>query len=146
MTRVTILFSFGLTCLAGCVSGGGRQAADASSEPTAAGPNRSAEAHSGLIMLNPDGPTRDEHTEWIDACLKEIHTIKPGSTRRDLLVLFTTEGGIYSRTWGHFVYRKCPYIKVDVEFKAADNDVSRMDTNDVIARISRPYLERTIAD
>jgi hypothetical protein len=39
-----------------------------------------------------------EHTKWIDNVMRSILTIKPGATRKDLLTVFTEEGGISSRT------------------------------------------------
>lgn len=85
------------------------------------------------------------HTEWISECIKRIQSVKPGATRAELLKVCTTEGGISTRSWRKYVYRDCPYIKVDVEFKAIDND-RREKPDDVITKISRPYLEWSIMD
>src|SRR3954471_2433706 len=57
------------------------------------------------------------HTdEWITSVLKEIQTIRPGMTRTELLTVFTTEGGLSTGLARTYVYRGCPYIKVDVTF------------------------------
>lgn len=85
----------------------------------------------------------DNHTEWISECIKYIGRIKPGATRGELLELFTTEGGLSTRLWRTYVYRQCPYIKVDVEFKAVDND-KKEKPEDVITKISKPYLQWSI--
>ena len=146
MVRMIILLSFGTACWMGCAGGTLREAEDSSSEATTCEEDRSSPTFAGLLLPGQDAQTGDEHTEWISESLKTIQTLKPGDTRQDLLKLFTTEGGLYTRTQGHFVYRKCPYVKVDVEFKTADNDIDHMDPNDVIAKISKPYLEWTIAD
>jgi hypothetical protein len=90
----------------------------------------------------------DEHTEWIEKSLKEIETVKVGMTRADLLRVFKEEGGISTRTWRRYVYRDCPYIKVDVEFEPAgalDNKVSE-GPSDKISKISKPFLEWSILD
>jgi hypothetical protein len=38
-------------------------------------------------------------------------------TRSDLLKVFATEGGLSWSTQRTYVYRQCPYIKVDVKFE-----------------------------
>jgi hypothetical protein len=75
-------------------------------------------------------------------------------TRAELLNVFTTEGGLSTGLNRTYVYRKCPYIKVDVEFKpvgrpARDKDgrVTLVEASgDVITKISRPYLEWSVLD
>ena len=51
-----------------------------------------------------------------------------------------------SRTWHRYVYRKCGYVKVDVEFApASDKDNTPRDRpDDRIAKISKPYVELTV--
>ena len=85
----------------------------------------------------------ENRTEWISECIKRIQSIKPGATRAELLKVFTTEGGLSTRSWRTYVYRQCPYIKVDVEFKAIDDDRYEK-PGDIITKISRPYLEWSI--
>jgi hypothetical protein len=81
------------------------------------------------------------HTEWVGNVLIWIRTIKPGMTRSDLLRLFTTEGGLFTRTHRTYVLKQCPTIKVDVEFS-----VSRNEAEDTINQISRPYLDYSHID
>jgi len=92
-----------------------------------------------------------EHTKWIDHVMRSISTIKPGMTRRDLFTVFTGEGGISTRTRRRYVYKHCPYIKVEVEFSPANQlgsgrEATAEDPGDKIVNISRPYLEYSIAD
>jgi len=91
---------------------------------------------------------KDSHTKWVAESLKEIETIKVGMTRKDLLTVFTTEGGISTRINQTFVFRKCPYIKVDVAFQIQEIDdaLSGDENTDVITSISNPYLQWTISD
>jgi hypothetical protein len=80
-----------------------------------------------------------ERTKWINKVLWEIQNIRPGMRRKDLLKLFTTEGGIQGR---RYVLIECPYIKVDVEFKAGSNGSDE----DIIKSVSKPYLEGRVTD
>jgi hypothetical protein len=92
-----------------------------------------------------------EHRQWIDQVLQSIATIKPGMIRKNLSNVFEEEGGLSTRTQRKYVYKGCPYIKVDVEFSPveATGDVTdRYDESpdDKIVKISRPYLEYSISD
>ncbi len=92
-----------------------------------------------------------EKTEWIADTLKEIQKIKIGMTRADLLKMFTTEGGLSTPFDRTYVYRDCTYIKVDIEFEPvgkrdAQGRVTEESNEDVIKKISRPYLEWGIID
>ena len=84
-----------------------------------------------------------EQTAWIAGALRSIETIKVGMSRSDLTELFTTEGGVYSPSRRTYVYRECPYIKVDVKFAAVPGVEL---PNDKIVEISRPYLAWFVAD
>ena len=90
----------------------------------------------------------DGHSAWIAKSLKEIETIKADMTRADLLKVFTTEGGVSNRIHRRYIYRKCPYIKVDVEFEAVGNPDDKLteSPSDQIIKISKPFLEWTIID
>jgi hypothetical protein len=89
-----------------------------------------------------------ERTKWIAKVLDQIATIRPGMTRRDLLKVFTTEGGLATRLDQTYAYSECPYIKVNVRFKAANNerDSLQEEPNDIIESISQPYLAWSVAD
>jgi len=76
------------------------------------------------------------HTQWVSSVLAWIGTIKPGMTRSDLLRVFTTEGGLSTRTHRTYVLKQCPTIKVDVEFSISANEA-----DDKISQISKPYLD-----
>ncbi len=83
-----------------------------------------------------------------------MRTIKPGMTREALLKVFTTEGGLFTGLQRTFVNRDCPLFKVEVEFQAVgrpgrdrDGRVTLIEgSQDIILKISRPYLQFTITD
>lgn len=81
------------------------------------------------------------HAQWVNNVLAWTATIKPGMTRSDLLRVFTTEGGLSTRTRRTYVLKQCPTIKVDVEFSISGNE-----GDDKITQISKPYLEYGICD
>ena len=88
-----------------------------------------------------------EAVRWIAASLTDIQGIKVGMTRSELLKVFMEEGGISNRRWRRYVYRKCGYIKVDVEFAPANNpDNPDQSPEDRITKISQPFLEWSIRD
>ena len=95
-----------------------------------------------------------EHEVWVGHALEKMETIKPGMTRDDLLKVFTTEGGLSTGLHRTFVSQDCAYFKVDVEFRAVgrpdrDSDgrvTLEEDARDIIVKISRPYLQFSIAD
>jgi hypothetical protein len=98
----------------------------------------------------PVGPFFDQQqTAWIAKILRQIQTIQPGMTRKELTTIVTTEGGLFTRLRQRYVSRSCPYIKVDITFKAANGDNDpRQDENpeDKVETVSRPYLDWSIAD
>jgi hypothetical protein len=95
-----------------------------------------------------------EHVTWVGEVLRQTATVTVGMSRRDLLKVFQGEGGLSTGLSRTYVYRGCPYIKVDVEFEPVGRparDTSGRVTgvespNDVIRTISRPYLGWTIGD
>ena len=59
------------------------------------------------------------HIAWVTEALKRMQTIKSGMTRKTLLTVFTTEGGLlFDELKRTFVSQDCPFFKVDVEFRA----------------------------
>jgi hypothetical protein len=87
-------------------------------------------------------------TDAISAILRESGKITPGTTRAELLKVFTTEGGLSTATHRSFVHRRCPYIKVDVEFTPSSPAQGALDErpNDTVKTISKPYLAWSIED
>ncbi len=89
-----------------------------------------------------------ERTKWIAKVLRQIGKIQPGMPRKDLLKVFTTEGGLLSRFQQTYVHVECPYIKVNVRFKAPNGqrDALQEDPEDIIESISQPYLAWSVMD
>src|SRR5882724_4369294 len=111
------------------------------------------------VSVKTAGKTRldqeaENNSQWVARSLKEMETIKLGTTRGELLKVFTEEGGLSTGLHQTYVYKQCQYFKVDVEFRpvgrpARDRDgrVTGVKSNeDVFAKISKPYLALSIAD
>jgi hypothetical protein len=100
-------------------------------------------------VILPGNPVVDwDHTQWVSSVLAWTVDIKPGKTRRDLLRVFTTEGGVSTRMHQTYVLKQCPYIKVDVELAAVSKEQDPLTEmpDDKITKISRPYLDYSIVD
>jgi hypothetical protein len=87
-------------------------------------------------------------TNRISDILTECQKVKPGMTRAELSKVFTTEGGLSTAKHRTYVYRTCPYIKVDVDFAVFDpaHNVTQERPTDTISKISKPYLDWSITD
>ena len=93
-------------------------------------------------------PYGSEQARWIMQHLPELESIKVGMTRGELSKVFMEEGGFSARTSQRYVYRKCGYVKVDVEFApaSANDNAIHGRPDDRITKISKPYLEWAIWD
>jgi hypothetical protein len=88
------------------------------------------------------------HVEWVQKALLEMQAIKPGMTREELWKVFQEEGGLSTRTTQRYVYRECPYFKVDVKLDAVGSSEDKLTKSpqDKIRSISTPFLEWSIED
>jgi len=102
-----------------------------------------------LIAPSRAGDEMDKNlTKQMSDILTEWKKLTPGTTRTELLKVFTTEGGLSTAKHRTFVHRRCPYIKVDVDFTLSDPKQSAVDERptDTVSRISKPYLEWSVGD
>jgi len=75
-------------------------------------------------------------TKQMSDILTEWKKITPGTTRTELLKVFTTEGGLSTAKHRTFVHRHCPYIKVDVDFTLSDPSAVDERPTDTVSKIS----------
>ena len=89
-----------------------------------------------------------QRMQWIGKVLHDIEQIRPGMKRKDLLKVFTAEGGLSTRSQRTYVYKDCPYIKVTVHFKTLEGEFSTLyeDPEDVIESLSQPFLALSTMD
>jgi hypothetical protein len=93
------------------------------------------------------------YSAWVGESLQRMATIRAGATRKQLLQVFTPQGGIVQYSRQTFVSWDCQYFKVDVAFETIGGDGARSvrgslgeSDADRVARISRPYLGWLIVD
>ncbi len=90
----------------------------------------------------------EEHTQWVSNVLGWTGDIKPGMTRKDLLRVFTEEGGLSWRTQRTYVLKGCPYVHVSVKFSPVADAPDRLTEmpGDRIVEISKPFLDGAYVD
>ncbi len=101
-----------------------------------------------------DAESCPKRVAWVAKVMEKMKTIKLGDTRKSLLRVFTTEGGLSTALQQTYVSQDCPYFKVDVKFRAIgrqerDSDgrtTSVESDDDIIIRLSRPYLAYSVLD
>jgi hypothetical protein len=101
-----------------------------------------------VVTLEGEPPLDVEHAQWVASVLRWTYDIKPGMTRKELLRVYTVEGGLSTRTHRTYVLKGCPGIKVDVEFLPVGNVQNGLTEgpNDKIQEISKPYLDYSHMD
>jgi len=78
----------------------------------------------------------------IEEALQETGKLKPGITRDRVEVGFVLDGGLQFGRTSRYSFRKCPSIKVDVEFSEREaGSTTDLTAADRIIKVSRPYLE-----
>lgn len=96
------------------------------------------------------GCSSQAHIEWAARALERMLTVKPGMTRRELLEVLTTEGGVSYRRQQTYVSRECPLFKVRIEFSPVglpDPAPPGFDSgNDIVRSISEPFIQSPITD
>lgn len=98
----------------------------------------------------------EERCQLVVQALQAVARLKPDMHRIDLAQDFQPDGGITPLKQegegsyldhARYVYRKCPYVKVDVDMVIEGATKGPVPTPlDRIAKVSRPYLEYPFMD
>ena len=81
--------------------------------------------------------------------LKAADKLKPGIMRLEVENEFELDGGLAFQGQGRFTYRRCHYIKIDVEFEKTQESGAPtvvFSPGDRVTKISRPYLAYPVSD
>jgi hypothetical protein len=99
-----------------------------------------------VVPSRADDETDKNLMKQISDILTECKKFTLGTTRAELMKVFTTEGGLSFTTHRILVHRRCPYIKVEVDFTLSDAKQKDERPTDKVSKISKPYLEWSITD
>jgi len=91
-------------------------------------------------------PANCDSCALMEDALKILQTLVPGTPRSKVEQDFRPDGGLQSfRNSSRYVFKKCPLIKVDIEFTHFEGQQDDLQSDQII-RISRPYLEYPFYD
>jgi hypothetical protein len=80
--------------------------------------------------------------------LDSASKLKAGMLRAEIEKEFEPDGGLSARGQGTFTYRRCHYIKIDIQFKVHEDDPNTypFSSEDQASKISKPYLAYPVSD
>jgi hypothetical protein len=81
--------------------------------------------------------------------IQTANQLKPGAKRRDVEKQFRVDGGVQVPESTRYVFAKCPYIKVQIDFDLAGARKHGMlleSPEDTVTKVSVPYLEYPAQD
>jgi len=92
--------------------------------------------------------TQSPSCQFVIDALEATDRIKPGMLRSDLGKSFESDGGISSQQNWTYTYRRCNYIKIDVEFEQREipQGIGAFSGQDPIVKVSKPYLAYPMRD
>jgi hypothetical protein len=99
------------------------------------------------LFLSPAEPIGTRPDKESDCCgvvgraIDLVDAMKAGTTRRQVEEHFVKDGGMQFPENTRYGYLGCPEIKIDVDFKVVDSKDGRSGPDDVVVKVSRPYLE-----
>lgn len=83
--------------------------------------------------------------EFVMDALTAAHNVRVGMVRADVEREFEFDGGISVPVRATYVYRRCHFIKINVDFTMKEGATTASST-DEIERISAPYLAFPVSD
>src|SRR5579864_5343527 len=85
---------------------------------------------------------------WMQQRLKDVESIRVGSTYADVIKHFRRDGGISEITNHRFVLVLCPFVKIDVEFEDKPEVKARQPVAATarVTSVSRAYFEGEFGD
>ena len=91
------------------------------------------------------GPDQDTCL-MLSSALSDYQKIKTGDTRREVAKYFVPDGGIQFAVKTRYVYSKCSYLHIDVEFELAKPGEVSSEPADKVISISHLYVEYSAKD
>ena len=86
----------------------------------------------------------------VQDALKAVGGVHQGMKRRDLEKDFRLDGGVQfnNQAYQIYVYRPCPYIKIEVGFERKDEqgNWAMGGPNDVVKYVAHPFIDYPVMD
>jgi hypothetical protein len=93
--------------------------------------------------------TESQGCRLVMEALESASKLSVGMRRAEIEKDFELDGGMTFQNRGTYTYRRCHYIKVDVEFQKSDptsNTIETFSPGDQASKISKPYLAYPVSD
>lgn len=86
-------------------------------------------------------PCEETSCALVRGAMEDINHIEVGTTRREVEKHFDLDGGVQFPGNTRYLYPKCHYIKVEIEFVPTDSRGNELfSPNDTVTKVSQPYL------
>jgi len=82
----------------------------------------------------------------VHRALVDHDRIRVGVARREVEKYFVQDGGLQFPGTTRYVYTRCPYIHVDVDFKAKASAGQPFSPDDVVTKVSKLYVDYSAKD
>lgn len=90
--------------------------------------------------------SKDGGCPMIEGALRDYQQLKAAATRRDVEKYFRPDGGLQFPAKMRYVYPKCDYLHVDVEFELAKPAQIASLPEDKVIGVSKLYVEYPATD
>jgi hypothetical protein len=98
------------------------------------------------IKASAQAPASCDSCDLMAEALSTVQSFAPGTPRSKVEQEFSPDGGLqFFYGPSRYIFRKCPLIKVDIEFTHFDGEQDGLPSDQVV-KVSRPYLEYPFSD
>jgi len=92
------------------------------------------------------GPAKCDSCALLEDALRTLQDFPPGTPRSKVEEELRPDGGLQSLHGAtRYIFKKCPLIKVDIDFTYFDGQQDNLPSDQVV-KVSRPYLEYPDSD
>jgi hypothetical protein len=91
-------------------------------------------------------PAQDSSCALVREALNDYQHIRVGITRNEVERYFKRDGGMQFPDNTRYVYSKCPYLHLDVEFQAKGSTEPPFSGEDTVIKTSKLYVDYSVKD
>lgn len=110
------------------------------------------DADRGMVLWSEEGPRKIDAkeravyiqtAEYLEARMREIETVRPGTQYREIKEHFRRDGGLSMPPPHRFVNVLCPHIKLHISFKGekVGEPFREIPDGAIVESVSPPFLE-----